>query len=259
MKSIAFFVSALLLLNACILGGLEKTTVETRDEVRATREVSVFGNHWQTCINPELKMNPTRVSACKASLVELPESSLASSLGLPQPVFGTETVVRLFGNVSLDLPNVMYVGLPESAHFALKISPVDRHFYDVIRMAVSQKTSEISLQSMRPGITLEEKSKLRDAASRIMLVGTAVFGAVNLDAFNSELHSLHKQWEDKKLSVSHYQTSANTLVAGLPQILAENERNTAAEDLRTMVKNVSLDQPKVFQLNSLIELRLRVP
>lgn len=252
MKTLLLSAFGVVLLSGCILGGLEKTTTETRDEVIATKEGAQLGLSLEVCLGEHI------VAACKPFLLKLPEDRLADYMGIPIRVMGEESARRTFEGVELDLPNVVYVGEKGDFDFRVELAAMDRKLYDTFRMATQQLIADLNLKSLKSGVTAAEMDTNREYTRRLIYVGTAILGAVELRNLASGLDSFAQRLGLKTLGLPHLQAEANVLTGSLPQILSQKERDHQASQLRTLARSVSLTESEVDGLNSLLELRMRV-
>jgi hypothetical protein len=251
----ACLLATLFALSGCLVGGLEKTTIETRDEVRATKEGTQTATALEICLDSHVSKS-ARVAGCKPALLKLPEDRLADYLGIPQRVMSEDSVKRTYHGIELDLPNVLYVG--DQMEYELELAPTSADLYEALRMATLHLLSDIGLKVMKPGITAEEMETYRGYGKRMIFVGTAILGAVELNGLSASLKQMGGEFRSEKLGIGQFQFDANRLIGSLEKISPESERTYAAGKMLDMVRNLGLEEEALLTAQRLQEMRTGV-
>jgi hypothetical protein len=257
MRLPALVAACLFLCTGCLVDSMEKITKDTRDEVKATKEGAQMATALELCLDSHVSVS-ARVSACKPALLKLPDDRLSDYMGIPLRILKETSVKRVVEGVELDLPNVLYVGSESEIDYALELAPTSEDLYAVLRMAVLQGISDISLKSMQPGVSGEDMQTYRDYGRRLIAVGTAILGAVRIKELSTKVASLTSQLNAGKVGSFSFLTQANQTAGTLEKVAPEKERARAAAGLRTLAKNLSLDENELSALDRMSELRLGI-
>ncbi len=257
MKLSVLAATCLFLCTGCLVDSMEKITKDTRDEVKATKEGAQMATALELCLDSHVSVS-ARVSACKPALLKLPDDRLSDYMGIPLRILKETSVKRLVEGVELDLPNVLYVGSESEIDYALELAPTSEDLYAVLRMAVHQSISDISLKSMQAGVSAEDMQTYRDYGRRLIAVGTAILGAVRLKELTSKVAALSSQLSGGKLGSFSFLTQANQTASILEKVAPEKERARAAAGLRTLAANLSLTENELSGLERMSELRMGI-
>jgi hypothetical protein len=257
MKFSVFAAACLFLLTGCLVDSMEKITKDTRDEVKATKEGAQIATALEVCLNPEISVS-ARVAGCKPVLLKLPEDRLSDYMGIPLRIMKETSVRRVLDGIEIDLPNVLYVGSHSDFIYNLELAPTSEELHNVLRMSVLQSISDVSLKAMQAGVSADDMQTYREYGRRLILVGTAILGAVKIADLNAKLTALSSKFSSGNMGSFSFLTQANQTASLIEMVVPDKERKRAAVGLRTLAGNLSLTEAEISLVDRMNELRLGI-
>jgi hypothetical protein len=252
MKTLNLMIFVTFLLTGC-LAKMEKTTEDTRGEVRATREGQQLGLALEILHNDDLKDFAMRAAAAEGVFILAPEERIHKYLGARLPITIAGDPMTGHANVTVvynEEPPVS--GGAASAHSPINPglwAPKSRSVFSIMEHAVLAVLEDLRIVTMKD-LTSEKLAEYRSKYSRMILVATTIMGArleTNVSRyFRDEVPAVihNTRGEEEKLSSLEFRTKTVRLLKANASKLALDDNELSV--LRTLISTrLGLDYDRI--------------